>query len=87
MLEAHLSPSYLAKLRAQLSSQNEDNEASLRNLWLLSPSIHRAFREGHVYVRLTSQPFGDFLESKWELDEEIQDAWVSGTISKNYLVF
>ncbi|QKX58646.1 uncharacterized protein TRUGW13939_05773 [Talaromyces rugulosus] len=74
MLEAHLSPSYVAKLRTQLSSQIEDNEASLRNLWLLLPSVHRAFREGHVSVRLTSQPFGD-SESKCEADEEIQDAW------------
>ncbi|CRG84062.1 hypothetical protein PISL3812_01402 [Talaromyces islandicus] len=74
MLEAHLSPSYVAKLRAQLSSQKENNEASLRNIWLLSPSVHKAFREGHVSVRLASQPFGD-SESKCEVDDEIQNAW------------
>jgi hypothetical protein len=86
MLEAHISPSYVAKLRAQLSSQNENNEASLRNLWLLSPSIHKAFRDGHVSVRLVSQPFGD-SESECEVDREIQDARVSDIISESYLIF
>ena len=79
MLEAYLSPLYVARLRTQLLSHNGDDEASLQNLWLLSPSIHRAFRTGHVNVRPGSQPPGD-KKAESELDGEIQGAVVSGSI-------
>lgn len=79
MLEAYLSPSYVARLRSQLSSHNGDEEASLQNLWLLSPSIHGAFRMGHVKVRPKTQTTGD-AKAEPELDGEIQDAVVSDSI-------
>lgn len=39
------------RLNALLSSQVQDNAIALRNLWLLSPSVHKAFRTGHIEVR------------------------------------
>ena len=79
MLEAYLSPLYVTRLRTHLLSHEGDNEASLQNLCLLSPSIHRAFRMGHVHVIPGSQPPGD-TKAESELDGEIQDAVVSGSI-------
>lgn len=75
MLEAYLSPSYVTKLRNLLLQQEATDEDSLQNLWLLSPSAHRAFREGHIAVRLF-QSFGE-LEDKCDLEERITDAGVS----------
>lgn len=34
---------------------SDDSDQSLQNLWRLSPSIHTAFRQGHVDVRHLSQ--------------------------------
>ena len=81
MLQAFLSPLYVAQLRTRLSSFNGDEEASMQNLWLLSPSVHRAFRMGHVHVRPGSQPSGD-RKVESEFDGEIQDAVVSGSMSE-----
>lgn len=78
MLEAYLTPSYVTHLRTQLASQEGTDETSLQNIWLLSPSIHRAFREGHVAVKLGAQPSGD-AESNHERAGEIQNSWVSRT--------
>ncbi|KFY30935.1 hypothetical protein V493_01533 [Pseudogymnoascus sp. VKM F-4281 (FW-2241)] len=50
ILDAFLSPLHIAKLRALLQSHANNDEDMLRNLWLLSPSIHKAFRGGHVNV-------------------------------------
>ncbi|GAD95296.1 hypothetical protein TERG_03876 [Paecilomyces variotii No. 5] len=50
MLEAHITPTYVEKLRLQLSNQEKSDTDDLKNLWLLSGSIHKAFRQGHVAV-------------------------------------
>lgn len=77
MLEAHLSPQYVAKLHLQLVDQAGVDEVALRNLWLLSPSVYRAFREGHLAVRLTSRPLDNSEFAMRELDEDNSDARVS----------
>lgn len=80
MLEAFLSPSYVTRLRTQLANQDGIDENSLQNIWLLSPSIHRAFREGHVAIRRGYQSSRD-AESQYRVGGEIENAWVSETIS------
>jgi hypothetical protein len=80
MLEAHLSPPYVNKLRLQLLEQASVDDVALRNLWLLSPSVHKAFREGHVAVRLTSRPLENSEFAMRELDEDNLDARVSTTV-------
>jgi hypothetical protein len=50
IVDVFLSPLHIARLRALLQSHGTDDRTVLRNLWLLSPSIHRAFRGGHVNV-------------------------------------
>lgn len=39
------------RLNTLLSNQIKDNAIALRNLWLLTPSVHKAFRAGHIEVR------------------------------------
>lgn len=65
MLEAFLSPVHVARLRALLQNHSDDDGDTLRNLWLFSPSIHKAFRGGHVNVQargLTSKSPEEELE-------------------------
>ncbi|OBT54902.1 hypothetical protein VE04_04535 [Pseudogymnoascus sp. 24MN13] len=50
ILDAFLSPLHIARLRTLLQSHGADDRTILQNLWLLSPTIHRAFRGGHVNV-------------------------------------
>lgn len=47
ILEAFLTPEYVARLASLLENHN-DPQVALQNLWSLSPSIHRAFREGRI---------------------------------------
>ncbi|OJJ45997.1 hypothetical protein ASPZODRAFT_167030 [Penicilliopsis zonata CBS 506.65] len=46
ILEAFLSPQGVRQLKLLVESGDP-----LRNLWCLSPSIHKAFRQGHVEIR------------------------------------
>ncbi|KAF7927102.1 hypothetical protein EAE99_005433 [Botrytis elliptica] len=48
ILEAFLTPSYVARLRTILSDQVKNDESYLKNLWLLTSS----FSEGHVAINL-----------------------------------
>jgi hypothetical protein len=55
--------------------QTDDDQACLQNLWLLSPSIHKAFRAGHVEVRLRSELKSELLHRKIaesEVDEMME---------------
>ncbi|KAF7927104.1 hypothetical protein BELL_0336g00090 [Botrytis elliptica] len=51
ILETFVSTPNVDRLNTLLSSQIQDNAIALRNLWLLSPSVHKAFRAGHIEVR------------------------------------
>ncbi|KAF7895461.1 uncharacterized protein EAF01_009423 [Botrytis porri] len=51
ILETFVSTPNVDRLNTLLSSQIQDNVIPLRNLWLLSPSVHKAFRAGHIEVR------------------------------------
>ncbi|KAF5875183.1 uncharacterized protein Bfra_003636 [Botrytis fragariae] len=51
ILETFVSTSNVDQLNTLLFSQIQDNAIPLRNLWLLSPSVHKAFRAGHIEVR------------------------------------
>ncbi|RMZ81437.1 hypothetical protein DV738_g2159, partial [Chaetothyriales sp. CBS 135597] len=79
MLEAFLSPSSVAHLRAQIANEAgvDKTTTPLRNIWLLSPSIHRAFRNGHVALRLRGSRFNPSrkVEPDQEFAREIQNAW------------
>jgi hypothetical protein len=66
-----------------LLNQTDDDQASLQNLWLLSPSIHKAFRGGHVEVRLKSELKSELLHRKIaesEVDETMETFEVSGRL-------
>lgn len=83
MLEAFLSPPYVARLQILLASCDGNDGSSLLNMWLLSPTIHRAFREGHVDVRPKSQVLSRMLgraSAESNPDEASQNAEVSGSI-------
>lgn len=49
ILEAFLTPQYVSRLQSLLENPS-DPQTALQNLWCLSPSIHRVFRQGHVEV-------------------------------------
>ncbi|CAD6442542.1 7d2453ca-1636-4f09-a44c-930f8bdddb60 [Sclerotinia trifoliorum] len=55
VLEAFISTSHVHRLRTLLSDSVEDNAIFLQNIWLLSPSMHKAFRAGHIEVRKIDQ--------------------------------
>lgn len=80
MLEAHISPPYVEKLRVQLTNQEGNDENALRNLWLLTPSVHKAFREGHVAVTVG---YRQLVDAK-SMDEQSPDATVSDIIQKSH---
>ncbi|KAL5334929.1 kinase-like domain-containing protein [Aspergillus crustosus] len=48
VLKAFLTPANMLEMRSILSSREGVDE--LRNLWLLSPSIHSAIRNGHIRI-------------------------------------
>ncbi|OOQ82494.1 hypothetical protein PEBR_38700 [Penicillium brasilianum] len=48
LLQAFLTPAITSKLQSSL--QRNTSESRLRNLLLLSPSIHSAFRAGHLHL-------------------------------------
>lgn len=64
MLEAFLTPSYVAELRIHLSGEVRSDEMHLKNLWLLTPSMHQAFRAGHVAMNLKIYPTIARVEDK-----------------------
>ncbi|KAE8319330.1 kinase-like domain-containing protein [Aspergillus transmontanensis] len=45
LLSAFLTPTKISELQKTLCDRNE-----LKNIWLLSPSIHSAFRHGHIRI-------------------------------------
>lgn len=49
ILEAFLTPQYVVRMGAIVESYS-DPQVALQNLWCLSPSIHKAFRQGHVVI-------------------------------------
>ncbi|KAF2490044.1 hypothetical protein BU16DRAFT_518730 [Lophium mytilinum] len=49
LLETFLTPPKVSQMRNLL--RDDSDEGGLKNLWLLSPSIHSAFRNGHVQIR------------------------------------
>lgn len=55
MLQAFLSPDCVARLETMLSNSLSYSAEALRNLWTLSPTIHKAFRDGHVDARYMTQ--------------------------------
>lgn len=63
MLTAFLTPSKTSQLQKILSDKSEAH--MLKNLWLLSPSIHFAFRIGHVHILPYSFP----PEWRWDTAE------------------
>ncbi|KAJ8062499.1 hypothetical protein OCU04_009029 [Sclerotinia nivalis] len=64
ILEAFLTPSYVAEPRAHLSGEVKNDEIYLKNLWLLTPSIHKAFRGGHVSMKLQTYKTVKRVEEK-----------------------
>jgi hypothetical protein len=60
LFEIFLTPSKVSRLRAVLL--DESDPGVLKNLWLLSPSIHSAFRSGHLKVQSR-------FKAKWDKDD------------------
>ncbi|KAL3456712.1 kinase-like domain-containing protein [Aspergillus heterothallicus] len=54
ILDAFLTRTRVDHLRVLLSDESEDQATYLRNVILLPPSIHKAFRAGHVDISLRS---------------------------------
>lgn len=46
--------------------QAKDDQTLLKNLWMLSPSVHSTFRKGHV----KAQPFT--MNVRWTDEDEIE---------------
>jgi hypothetical protein len=61
LFEIFLTPSKVSRLRAMLL--DESDQGVHKNLWLLSPSIHSAFRGGHLKVQSR-------FKAKWDKDDE-----------------
>ncbi|KAI9375560.1 hypothetical protein BJX61DRAFT_539712 [Aspergillus egyptiacus] len=51
ILVAFLSEASVARLKAFLTATAEDGSTLLKNTLLLTPSMHKAFRAGHVDIR------------------------------------
>ncbi|TGO53509.1 hypothetical protein BCON_0122g00260 [Botryotinia convoluta] len=51
ILETFISTPNVDRLNTLLSGQIQDNAIPLCNLWLLSQSVYKAFRAGHIEVR------------------------------------
>ncbi|KAF7883358.1 uncharacterized protein EAF02_005278 [Botrytis sinoallii] len=68
ILEAFISTPNVDRLNALLSSQIQDNAIVLRNLWLLSPSVHKAFRAGHIEVRKSVDDSEDVVTGALQLE-------------------
>ena len=64
MLEAFLSVPSVSQLQVLLNAQDGDDITHLRNLWLLSPSMHRAFRAGHIDVKPGPSAAGRMKETQ-----------------------
>lgn len=47
--------------------RTDSDQGALKNLWLLSPSIHSAFRNGHVNIRPK-------LKIDWDEEDEFEIA-------------
>ncbi|KAL4783788.1 kinase-like domain-containing protein [Aspergillus varians] len=58
LLEAFLSVDRVTRLRNLLDPGPEDNPTRLKNLLSLPPSIHKAFRAGHVDIRTRDELAG-----------------------------
>lgn len=78
MLEAFLSPIYIKKLQIQLSGRNEsrsEDTSSLPNTLLLTPSMHHAFRAGHVHVtpapQYSASTAGEQMAERQVKDENV----------------
>ncbi|KAI5787315.1 hypothetical protein EDC01DRAFT_661395 [Geopyxis carbonaria] len=72
LLEAFLTPSKVSKMRNLLRSDSD--EGALKNLLSLSPSIHSAFRNGHVGIRKVP---GNMAQD-WYKEDEDEDAAKTG---------
>lgn len=64
LLNAFITPAKTLQLRKALCDGNKAHQ--LENLWLLSPSIHSAFRNGHVHVIPFTGPW------TWHIAEDDQ---------------
>ncbi|KAK2765104.1 hypothetical protein FQN54_008803 [Arachnomyces sp. PD_36] len=65
LLQSFLTAPKVSDLREMLF--DESHKARLRNMWLLSPSLHSAFRNGHIRIRPK-------MKVKWEEGDEIDVA-------------
>ncbi|KAL2856778.1 kinase-like domain-containing protein [Aspergillus pseudodeflectus] len=65
MLDAFLTSSRVNYLHTLLENETQDDATSLRNVLLLPPSIHNAFRAGHVDISLRSARPTDW-SSAWQ---------------------
>jgi hypothetical protein len=65
LLEIFLMPPKVSKMRNLLC--NDSDQGVLKNLWLLSPSFHSAFRNGHVNIRPK-------LKIDWDEEDECEIA-------------
>ncbi|RDW84100.1 aminoglycoside phosphotransferase family protein [Aspergillus mulundensis] len=72
MLEAFLTSGGVSRLRDFLECDPENTSIQLRNLLLLPPSIHAAFRAGHVDIRTRSEMRGGPPPSIDSVDEPLQ---------------
>jgi hypothetical protein len=76
MLEASCLHPISLDYRLNVGCTNNCNRTTLQNLWLLSLSIHKAFRAGHVEVTTRRRAFSQ-ASDECESDEISQNAAVS----------
>lgn len=80
ILDAFLSPDHLAELRPLLLDNDGNDRSALQNIWLLPPSIHKAFREGHEHVKSTAERLREIGEPSESCENTIHRAYVSRNI-------
>ncbi|KAF7874042.1 hypothetical protein EAF04_002714 [Stromatinia cepivora] len=68
ILETFLSASHIDRLNTLLTGQIQDNATFLQNLWLLTPTMHKAFRAGHVEVRKSIDDSDDVSTEALQLE-------------------
>ncbi|WEW59815.1 hypothetical protein PRK78_005295 [Emydomyces testavorans] len=64
-MEAFLTSSKISELQSVL--QCNKDKVALKNLWLLSPTFHSAFRNGHIQVQRLNRT------GRWTDEDEVED--------------
>ena len=63
-MEAFLTPSKVSQLRSMLLDNSD--QGMLKNIWLLSQNMHKAFRSGHIKIQPAT------FNIQWDDESELE---------------